>query len=167
MRGSWFNRFQAQYIDTQIKGFFFLRASCYFSRGSQWGGSFDSTSSRLNFRAFDGLRLLSGNFSSCRAGIFFRYQIPCMNFFRPQHAYSLGLIGVHEFFSFNFPQRKYFFVLHPHPPPPISFLKVRPLGVHRIIQNDWNRWKIINRVKGSPQVCPPLLLTSYGGRQVA
>ena len=40
------------------------------------------------------------------------------------------------------------------------------LGVHRIIQNDWNGWKIINRVKGSPQVFPPLLLTSYGGRQV-
>ena len=36
----------------------------------------------------------------------------------------LGLIGVHEFFSFNFPPRKYFFV--PHPPPfPISFLMVR------------------------------------------
>ena len=44
-------------FDTQIKWIFFLRAPCYISRGSQWGGSFD----RLNFRAFDGLWLLSGN----------------------------------------------------------------------------------------------------------
>ena len=29
---------------------------------------------------------------------FFRYQIPCMNFFRPQREYLLGLIGVHDFF---------------------------------------------------------------------
>ena len=35
---------------------------------------------------------------------FFRYQIP------------LGLIGVHEFFSFNFSLREYFFVLRPPPP---------------------------------------------------
>ena len=39
----------------------------------------------------------------------------------------LGLIGVHEFFSFNFPLREYFFVLRPPPLPPISFLMVRPL----------------------------------------
>ena len=32
------------------------------------------------------------------AGIFFRYQIPCMNFFRPWHEYFLGLTGVQEFF---------------------------------------------------------------------
>jgi len=37
-----------------------------------------------------------GNFRA--AGIVFRYQIPCMNFFRPWHEYFLGLIGVHEFF---------------------------------------------------------------------
>ena len=37
-------------------------------------------------------------------------------FFRPWHEYFLGLIGVHEFFSFNFPLRVYFFfVLRPHP----------------------------------------------------
>jgi len=35
-------------------------------------------------------------------GIFFRYQIPYMNFFGPKHEYFLGLISVHEFFSFNF-----------------------------------------------------------------
>ena len=49
-----------------------------------------------------------GNFGA--AGIFFRYQIPCMNFFRPYHEYFLGLIGVHEFFPFNFPLREYFFL---------------------------------------------------------
>ena len=37
-----------------------------------------------------------GNVRAAR--IFFRYQIPCMNFFRPYHGYFLGLIGVHEFF---------------------------------------------------------------------
>ena len=37
-----------------------------------------------------------GNFRA--AGIFFRYQIPCMNFFKPWYEYFLGLIGVHEFF---------------------------------------------------------------------
>ena len=47
---------------------------------------------------------------------FFRYQIPCMIFFRPQHEYFLGVIGVHEFFSFNFPLREYFSVLRPPPP---------------------------------------------------
>ena len=67
-----------------------------------------------------------GNFRA--AGIFFRYQIPCMNFFRPYHEYFLGLIGVHEFFLFNFPLREYFFCTSPAPPPPlpISFLMVRP-----------------------------------------
>ena len=70
---------------------------------------------------------MGGRGSNFRAaGIFFRYQIPCMNFFRPYHEYFLGLIGVQEFFSFNFPLREYiyFFVLRP---PPISFLMVRPL----------------------------------------
>ena len=39
----------------------------------------------------------------------------------------LGLIGVHEFFfSFNFALREIFFVLCP--PPPITFLMVRPLS---------------------------------------
>ena len=64
-----------------------------------------------------------GNFRA--AGIFFRYQIPCMNFFKTWLEYFLGLIGVHEFFSFNFLLREYFFVLRP-PFPPISFLMVRP-----------------------------------------
>ena len=30
-------------------------------------------------------------------------------FFRPYHECFLGLIGMHEFFSFNFPLREYFF----------------------------------------------------------
>ena len=34
-------------------------------------------------------------------------------FFRPQLEYFLGLIGVHEFFSFNFPWREYFFCTSP------------------------------------------------------
>ena len=40
----------------------------------------------------------------------------------------LGLIGVHEFFSFKFPLREYFFFVlrPPPPPPPITFLMVRP-----------------------------------------
>ena len=37
-----------------------------------------------------------GNFRA--AGIFFRYQIPCMNFFQALHEYFLGLIGLQEFF---------------------------------------------------------------------
>ena len=57
---------------------------------------------------------------------FFRYQIPCMNFFRPQREYFLGLIGVQEFFSSNFPLREYFFCTQAAPPP-ISFLMIRPL----------------------------------------
>ena len=46
-------------------------------------------------------------------------------FFRPLHEYFLGLIGVHEFFSFNFLLREYFFLYFARPPSPISFLKVR------------------------------------------
>ena len=34
---------------------------------------------------------------------------------------------MHEFFSFNFPLREYFFCTSPAPPSPISFLMVRPL----------------------------------------
>ena len=52
---------------------------------------------------------------------FFSYKIPFMNII-------LGLIGVQEFFSFNFPLRENFFSLPPTTPPPaISFLMVRPL----------------------------------------
>ena len=40
----------------------------------------------------------------------------------------LGLIGVHEFFSFNFPLREYFFCTSNAAPPPISLLMVRPLA---------------------------------------
>ena len=53
-----------------------------------------------------------GNFRA--AGIFFRYQIPAVNFFLG-HSMNifLGLTGVQEFFSFNFPLREFFFVLRP------------------------------------------------------
>ena len=54
-----------------------------------------------------------GNFRA--AGTFFRYQIPCMNFFRPLYEYFLGLVGVQEFFSFNFPLREFFFCTSPAP----------------------------------------------------
>ena len=37
-----------------------------------------------------------GNFRA--AGIFFRYQTPCMNFFLGHSMICLGLIDVHEFF---------------------------------------------------------------------
>ena len=61
-----------------------------------------------------------GNFRA--AGIFFRYQIPGMNFFLG-HSMNilLGLTGVQEFFSFNFPLREFFlYFARPHPPPPPS-----------------------------------------------
>ena len=54
--------------------------------------------------------------------------------FEPQEFFSLssslgefllGLIGVHEFFSFNFPLREYFFLYFSRPP--IIFLMVRLL----------------------------------------
>ena len=50
-----------------------------------------------------------GEFSSCR------------NYFSLSNSlceYFLGLIGVQEFFAFNFSLRGYFFVLRPPPPPP-------------------------------------------------
>ena len=42
-------------------------------------------------------------------------------FFRPKHKYFLGLTGVHEFFSFNFRMREYFFCTSTPPPPPYNF----------------------------------------------
>ena len=41
----------------------------------------------------------------------------------------LALIDVHEFFSFNFPLREYFFCTSLAPLPPISFLMVNIEGV--------------------------------------
>ena len=38
-------------------------------------------------------------------------------FFRPWHEHFLGFIGVHEFFSFNFPLRVFFFCTSPPPHP--------------------------------------------------
>ena len=42
-----------------------------------------------------------------------------------------------NFFSFNFPLREYFFVLRLPPPPPISFLTVRPLYRVNSIRKWW------------------------------
>ena len=54
------------------------------------------------------------------AGIFFRYQIPCMNVFLGHNMnIFLGLIGVQEFFFSQFSLARIFFVLRqPQPPPP-------------------------------------------------
>ena len=39
-------------------------------------------------------------------------------FFSPKHENFLGIIGVHEFFSFHFPLHEYFFCTSPAPLPP-------------------------------------------------
>ena len=66
-----------------------------------------------------------GNFWA--AGIFFRFQIPCMNFFQALAWIFLRVNWrARIFFSFNFPLREFFFCTSPAPP--ISFLMVRPLG---------------------------------------
>ena len=46
---------------------------------------------------------------------FFSLSNSLHDFFRPWHEYFLGLIGVQEFFSFNFPLREYFFGTSPAP----------------------------------------------------
>ena len=65
-----------------------------------------------------------GNFRA--AGIFFRYQFPCVIFFlgRSMNIF-VGLIAVHEFFHLIFPCANIF--LYFARPPYISFLMVRPL----------------------------------------
>ena len=63
--------------------------------------------------------------------LFYRYQIPCINFFQAVSWISFGLIGVHDFFFhliFLCANITFFILrLHPPPPPPIGFLMVRPL----------------------------------------
>ena len=55
-----------------------------------------------------------GGFLSSRN--FLSFSNSLYEFFRPQHEYFLGLIGVHDFFfSFNFPLRKYFYCTLPPP----------------------------------------------------
>ena len=66
----------------------------------------------------------------------------------------LGLIGVHEFFSFNFPLREYFFLdfLPPHPPhkfpngPPLSLIQISSQG-HSVAE-------IKNRKNGGSDLQP-------------
>ena len=71
-----------------------------------------------------------GNFRA--AEIFFRYQIPCMNFFQAI-AWIFFRINWRAwiFFSFNFPLREYFFCTSPAPSPPDKFSngQSRPLGI--------------------------------------
>ena len=57
---------------------------------------------------------------------FFSLSNSFMNFsFRPQHEYFFGLIGVHKFFSFNFPLCEYIYFLYfARPPPPIMFVSI-------------------------------------------
>ena len=72
-------------------------------------------------------KVMGGGKGNIRAaGIFFRYQIPCMNFFQPLHEYFLRLIGVQEFFLIKISLARIFFWYFDRPPPPISFLMVRP-----------------------------------------
>ena len=62
-----------------------------------------------------------GNFRA--AGVFFRYQIPGMNFFLG-HSMNifLGLTGVQEFFHLIFPCANFFlYFARPSPPPPHQF----------------------------------------------
>ena len=87
----------------------------------------------LEFAAFglgtDHKSYRRGEGSFRASGIFFRYQIPRMNFFRPKYEYFLGLIGVHEsFFHVISPYANIFLYFAPPPlPHPHKFLMVRPL----------------------------------------
>ena len=62
-------------------------------------------------------------------------KFPLYEFFRPLREYLLALLGVHEYFSFNFPLREYIFFCTPPPLPPKSFLMAaRPsiMNTHNI-----------------------------------
>ena len=99
-------------------------------RGSGWRGrchfrlpsnpvNTDTKGTTESVRIRDGpLEKLWGEGNFRAAGILFVIKFLLWNFFRSLHEYFLGLIGVHEFFSFSFPLREYFFVLRPPPPPP-------------------------------------------------
>ena len=63
---------------------------------------------------------------------FFRYQIPCMNFFSAI-AYFLGLIGVHDFFHLIFLYANIFFALRRPPPTPHKFSNRPPLSPRALI----------------------------------
>ena len=57
-----------------------------------------------------------GNFRA--TSTFFREHFPLLEFFRPVREYFLGVLGLHEFFSQDFPLHKYIFMmLHQRPPP--------------------------------------------------
>ena len=50
-------------------------------------------------------------------------KFPLYEIFRPLYEYFLALLGVHEYFSFNFPLREYIYFSYfvpPLPPPQLS-----------------------------------------------
>ena len=59
-----------------------------------------------------------GNFSAALR--IFSLAFLLYDFFRPVHEYFLGLLGMHEFFSFNFPLQEFFLVIRPLPPNKVS-----------------------------------------------
>ena len=70
-------------------------------------------------------------------------KFPLYEIFRPLYEYFLALLGVHEYFSFNFPLREYIYFSYfvpPLPPPnspPISFLMSRPLIMNMYKSFTW------------------------------
>ena len=76
-----------------------------------------------------------GNFRA--AGVFFRYQIPCMNIFQSV-TWIFFRINWRAwiFFSCNFPLREYFFCTSPDPPRKFSN---GPSLIHRLPEGVWLR----------------------------
>ena len=97
-----------------------------------------------------------GKFSSRRN--FFSFSNSLYEFFfRPQHKYFLGLIGLQEFFSFNFPLREFF--LCTSPALPISFLMVRPLW--RLVWRRHAGWASTWRTETERNVCCRILVQKH------
>ena len=90
-----------------------------------------------------------GNFRA--AGIFFSLSNSLHEFFLG-HSMNIfsGLIGVHEFFSFNFPLREYFFLYFAPPPPhpPHKFSNGPPLSLIQISSQGHSVAEIKNRKNG-------------------
>ena len=78
-------------------------AECYKNTG-HWGSRREISQGRTIRKVMGG-----GGFLSRRN--FFSLSNSLYEFFRPQHEYFLGLIGVHEFFHLIFPCANIFFVL--------------------------------------------------------
>ena len=95
-----------------------------------------ATLPRLRERLFEGRAIRKVFFGGGGGG---DEEFSChRNFFSLSNSlYEFFLGHSMNFFSFNFPSREYFFVLRP-PPPPISFLMVRPL-VSELPRNSANK----------------------------